>query len=496
MTPPLAEPWWSLLASAGVLVLLGGLLAAGHFLRGRLPAEVRRKVVHVGMGLIALPFPWLFAGTWSVPGLAAVAVVALLGVRHVPRLRALGGALHDVGRRSLGEVYFPAALGVLWLLAAGDWRLWVVPVLILTLADALAAVIGVSYGRLVFSSAGSAGSAGSAAAAGAAGAAGSTKSVEGSVAFFATAFLSAHMPLLLFTDVGRAESFLIAVMLGLVVMMLEAVSWAGLDNLVTPLAAALLLDAYLVLPPDALVARLGVTAALVVFVFAWRRHTSLDDAALVAAAVFGYVAWAVGGWLFLWPPVLLFLVQVVLWPRQAAVPQHGVPAVLAALAVPAVWLALHGRHEPSAAGLISSSAFYLPFAVALLVQTARVGISSATVRHPDRPAARWAQAVVLPAAGLALTVTPLFLPAYRHEAAAAPAHIWPLALLAVLVPATAYAGLAPRLLHPEPRPVAIHLLTAALAAAASAAVWSAGVAFSGTAFWGIASAGVGSLMGS
>jgi phytol kinase len=51
-------------------------------------------------------------------------------------------------RRSLGEVYFPAAVAVLFCLSHQTPLLFCIPILMLTLADAVAALIGVRYGRL------------------------------------------------------------------------------------------------------------------------------------------------------------------------------------------------------------------------------------------------------------------------------------------------------------------------------------------------------------
>src|SRR5207248_6187645 len=117
-------------------------------------------------------------------------------------------------------VYFPLAVCVLWLLYlnTGDGEPvrsrigYLVPLLLLTLSDALAALVGVAYGRFQYTTPDG------------------FKSLEGSFAFFLCSFVCVHVPLLLLTDRGRAETLLIAVLLAWLATMFEAIAWGGLDN--------------------------------------------------------------------------------------------------------------------------------------------------------------------------------------------------------------------------------------------------------------------------
>jgi phytol kinase len=196
--------------------------------------------------------------------------------------------------------------------------------LTLTLADTVAALIGVAYGQNKY------------------GTTGEMKSVEGSLAFFIVAFLSTGVPLLLFTDTGRAEAILIGMTFGALVMLLEAIAWRGLDNLFIPFGGFLLLRAYLQLDPTALLARFVATVALLGLVIGLRRRRTLDDYALVAGVLVGYVAWAAGGWRWLVPPVVLFAAYPVLWPRRAQLRErpHDITAVFSVTATGMLWLLL------------------------------------------------------------------------------------------------------------------------------------------------------------
>jgi phytol kinase len=233
--------------------LLTGLLALQRHCRPH--PELMRKLVHLGMGLVALSLPWLFASAWSVVVLTSVFVLLLIGLRVLPTLRIhLGSPIHGVDRKSLGDIYFALGVGGLFLFSGGDALLFCIPVLILTLADAAAGVTGLYYGRLRYA------------------VVTGEKSIEGSLAFFFTAFLSAHTALLLFTEIGRAESLLSALALGLFLTLVEAVADNGLDNLLIPLAALLLLKTYLSMDLVALAVHLG-TAVLITSVASfWLRR--------------------------------------------------------------------------------------------------------------------------------------------------------------------------------------------------------------------------------
>jgi phytol kinase len=139
----------------------------------------------------------------------------------------LGSSIHSVDRKSLGDIYFALGVGGVFLFSLGDRLLFCVPILILTFADAAASIVGLYYGRLRY-------------------AVGTgEKSIEGSLAFFFATFLSVHMVLLLFGELGRAETLLSALALGLFLTLVEAVADKGLDNLLIPLAALLLLKSYM-----------------------------------------------------------------------------------------------------------------------------------------------------------------------------------------------------------------------------------------------------------
>jgi len=342
-----------------VLSALAALMAGAHLFQRRCAPnpEVVRKLLHLGMGLVSLSFPWLFASPQPVLLLVAVVVLGTLMLR-TPSLRTtrLGTVIHGVPRPSLGEVYFPLSVGVIFYLSRGNPFLFGIPILVLTLADAVAAVVGIRYGLLRYATAEGG------------------KSAEGSLAFFTVAFLSTHIPLLLFTGTGRAESLLIALTLGLLVMLIEAISWGGLDNLFIPLGGFVLLKTFLTMNVPDLAARLAVILMLVAFVLFWRRRTTMDESALLGAALVGYACWALGGWRWMVAPFMLFVE-----PRtvRRGWPLHDIHAVLSITSVSLLWLFL--------AKTLGRTEFFYPYTLGYAIHMAIMGFTRLKRDHPRLP---------------------------------------------------------------------------------------------------------------
>ncbi len=355
-SPPLStsiNPWVGIALELIVLgLLMGGLRLYQRF--GGLPAETSRKLFHIGGGLTTLTFPWVFAQPWPVIVLTAVTIPLLLSLKYVRVLKAgLGAVLYSVDRQSFGEVYFPLSVCLLFVLANGNALLYSIPILILALADTAAAVTGVRYGRTHYT------------------AAGGEKSVEGSAMFFAVAFASVLVPLQLFSTTGRVEVLIIAVVLGLLVMMAEAIAWWGLDNLFIPLSAFLLLRMLLHMDPDALLVQLAVTGGLSITALLWRRHTTLNGGALIGAILGAYLIWTLGGWQWLLVPLALFMSYTALLPRTTLDAKRliNLMAIASVTSAGLFWLFLYR--------FTAHAELFYPFTIAFAAHLALIG----TVRH-------------------------------------------------------------------------------------------------------------------
>lgn len=320
------EVWIRLILVLTTSVLLLG--AVRWYQRVRQPsAEWARKLLHLGVGFVALLMPSLFEEVWPVLVVGAFYVLTLAVLRFGHGLReGPGQVLYSVSRNSLGEFSFVFAMCLIFVLARERMVLYVIPLMILATADVAAALVGVEYGHRRYDSE-----------------EGRLKSVEGSFAFFVVAFFCVHIPLLLFTDIGRLESLLLAAILAFIVMLSEAVSWNGLDNLVIPVISFVLLRWLIAETALELALHLVVIAGLAALVRVWRKHTTLAADALMAAVIFGYVVWAIGGWRWLLPPLLVFCTYTALSQRAADAVQRlfHVKVLLAVGSAPLVWLTLY-----------------------------------------------------------------------------------------------------------------------------------------------------------
>jgi phytol kinase len=205
------------------------LLVIGLWLLGpKLAPDGRRKLFHVGAGVIAMALPWLLVARWCAIVVLSVTVAALLALRYVQGLRAtLGDALHGVARRSYGEFYFAAAVLVLLLRLPHGGLVYDLPIAILTVADPMAAIVGMSRGRQHL------------------GRWAAQKTTAGCVACFESTVLVVSVGLR-FGGWSPVRAVLVAGVVAIAVTAAEAIAPGGSDNLLIPVVANLVLAPLLV----------------------------------------------------------------------------------------------------------------------------------------------------------------------------------------------------------------------------------------------------------
>lgn len=222
---PLAGP-----AAGALAVLLGLALPLLAWAAARLARrhgwgpETPRKLVHAGACGLAIPLPWIFAADWPIWTVLALSAVAL-GAMRLRGARGAGAALHGVSRRSWGDLLMAGSIALLLALRGDAPVLYVLPLAILALADAAAALAGIAYGRRFFATVEG------------------RKSLEGSAIFFLVAVILSMVCLLLLTGMPRATVVVSAFALAGFATLIEADSWRGFDNLFLPLGAHLFLVA-------------------------------------------------------------------------------------------------------------------------------------------------------------------------------------------------------------------------------------------------------------
>lgn len=177
--------------------------------------EFSRKFIHITVGsFVAF---WPFYLSWrEIQALSVAFLIAILISKYLNLFQ----AIHSVQRPTWGEVFFGAAVGLIALMTQDPW-IYCAALLQMSLADGLAAVVGVRFGNgqryLVF---------------------GHAKTLVGTLTFFAvslgllTAFNS-HFPV----PLGPGQ------LLGLsaAASVLENLAVKGFDNLLVPLLVVLVL---------------------------------------------------------------------------------------------------------------------------------------------------------------------------------------------------------------------------------------------------------------
>lgn len=109
--------------------------------RDRTHGEVSRKFIHITVGTFVAFWP-LFLSWGQIELLSVAFVIAVLVSQRLNVFR----AIHSVQRPTHGEVFFGASVGLV-ALATDSPAIYMVALLHMSLADGLAAIIGVKYGR-------------------------------------------------------------------------------------------------------------------------------------------------------------------------------------------------------------------------------------------------------------------------------------------------------------------------------------------------------------
>lgn len=178
-------------------------------------AELTRKLVHVAVGTFVAFWPFFLS--WRQIELLSLAffVVVSISIRWN-----VFQAIHAVKRNMVGELLFALVIGMLAAISPSKW-VFLTAMLHLSIADGLAAVIGLGWGDSnsykVF---------------------GKTKSIAGSVTFLICSLLI-MMAYGLFA--GSSTSFFTLLWLPLLATAAENIAVYGTDNLIMPMLIALVL---------------------------------------------------------------------------------------------------------------------------------------------------------------------------------------------------------------------------------------------------------------
>lgn len=209
-----------MISIAVVCILIFCLLLLTEFLRSKkhIPAELSRKLVHMGSGVLVAFLPY-FTSYDYIQGLS----IAFLVVVLISSKLSLFKSIHSVKRATKGEILYAVGIGVSAFLEPAPW-IFAVAILHLAIADAVAAVVGTKWGKRTRYKILSHG-----------------KSFLGSMSFFYVS-MGIFACLYLFSSQTFTDVFILLVVLPTILTLIENVSWYGLDNLTIPLMCIVLLN--------------------------------------------------------------------------------------------------------------------------------------------------------------------------------------------------------------------------------------------------------------
>lgn len=296
------------------------------------PTEWTRKFVHLSCGIIIACFHWIFASIWSV--LALFAIFGML--MGVARYLKLFPSIYGIKRSSLGDIYYLISALVLFLISADKPVIYFIAMLTLTISDALAAVLGSTYQRMVYS------------------VETHYKSLEGSVVFFLSTFLIVHIPLLLLLKTDPLHSIMIALQIALVVTCLEAICLNGFDNILIPIGTYFLLIKLLPVSAESIAWQIGWQLAIIAFLYYISlRFNFISISGAIVCQLFLFGAFVFGGPNWLIMPLIAFGIFVAIlaamtYKKGAFLGEQKIYQVIAAFhvtIVPAILFFAHNFSE-------------------------------------------------------------------------------------------------------------------------------------------------------
>ncbi len=209
-----------MLAVLAVIAVFGVLVSTEYLSRYKgVHSELTRKLVHILVG--AFVAFWPFFLSWHQIQLLSLAFLVVIGISIKFNVFK---SIHAVKRNAVGEILFALVIGVLAFIVTDKW-VFAAAMLHLSVADGLAAVVGLGWGEhnsyKVF---------------------GHTKSIAGSLAFFFSS-LVIMLGYVAFSSAGASAPTV--VWLPIAATVAENVAVDGTDNMVIPLLVGLVLTSSL-----------------------------------------------------------------------------------------------------------------------------------------------------------------------------------------------------------------------------------------------------------
>ncbi len=278
-----------------ILILLG--ITEWISARLRVGTDVTRRTVHIIVGLLIFFCRFIF----QEPFWPLITGVLFTGINLVTLRMEKFKSMHGTERISYGTVYFPLAFVILVALFWERSPLALeIGILVLALADPLAAWVGRRWGRRPFALWQD------------------PKTLAGTVAMWAGSFLLIGAglvylgPLTNVPPIEPLQLLLTTALAATVATIAEIQSKRGSDNLTVPMVVGLFIYLFMDLPLDALVPFLLWTVGSGVVLGLAFRARALSISGLFSAWLLGLFIFLSGGWNWVWPMVAFFVLSSIL----------------------------------------------------------------------------------------------------------------------------------------------------------------------------------------
>lgn len=210
----------SLILAGAFLVLFAIAEILYHYFKVKV--EVTRKLVHIGTGLLTLLFPKMLNNQWWVLLLCSCFAVILIASQRFHFLK----SINNIDRESIGSLAYPFSVyAAYWFYDhySKSNTFFYLPVLVLAIADPMAALIGKRWPRGKYK------------------VGTGYKSLSGSIACFVAAVIISGLVFLYNGDHLTGTVILKSLLIGLVAAIAEGVSGKGYDNITIPFSVLALL---------------------------------------------------------------------------------------------------------------------------------------------------------------------------------------------------------------------------------------------------------------
>lgn len=283
--------------------------------------EWQRKIIHISLGILSLVFPFIFTSVVEVAILFSLCLITLILIKSSPKIKnTLGKSLFSVKRSSLGEIFFMLSIILLFWSTRNNLILYLIPILILTIADTIAALIGIKYGKNTFE------------------VIDTYKSKEGCIGYFSAAFIITISLLFFLTDTSILKILLIASLVGILSTLIEGVSWYGIDNFFIPISFYLMLKAFMILENIELFTMLLVLLSLSIAVLIMSKRVHLNTHALLSTIIILFFFWVTGGFEWFLALFSLLLIHIFLTNIQKDYNRYNIYAVLSIASSGLFWI--------------------------------------------------------------------------------------------------------------------------------------------------------------